>query len=141
MVINAAIFRLLEKYGMVTLMLCVVLLMVLLPDLAHASDTATEGSENLPFMQPLDNLGKAISGPVAFSISLVGIVAAGAILIFGGELSGFLRSMVFLVLVIAVLVNASNVITFISSSAATIAMQEAGTHARVLFQGLPPVLG
>jgi type IV secretion system protein VirB2 len=123
------------------LMLCVVLVMVLLPDLAHASDTATEGSEDLPFMDPLHNLGSAISGPVAFSISLIGIVAAGAILIFGGELSGFMRSMVFLVLVIAVLVNASNVIKFISSNAATIAMHGVTVHAGALLQGFQSVLG
>ncbi|MBM7127563.1 TrbC/VirB2 family protein [Dyella flava] len=127
---------------MVMLMLCVASAMVLVPDLAHATDVgAGTGQDSLPFETPLKNLGESLSGPVAFSISLIGIVAAGAILIFGGELSGFMRSMVFLVLVIAVLVNASYVIKFISSDAATIAMRGVTVHGAAFLQGLQVVLG
>lgn len=93
---------------------------LMIPDLAHASDTGG-GADALPFEGPLKKLTNSLTGPVAFGISLVGIVAAGAILIFGGEMSGFLRTLVFLVLVIAVIVNAQNLIKVISADAATIA--------------------
>jgi type IV secretion system protein VirB2 len=54
---------------------------------------------------------------------LVGIVAAGAVLIFGGEMSGFLRTLVFLVLVIALIVNAGGLIKIMSGDGAMIAAQ------------------
>ena len=98
--------------------LAFIALAVMMPDLAHATET---GAGDLPFEAPLKKLTASLTGPVAFGISLIGIIAAGAALIFGGEMSGFLRSMVFLVLVIAVIVNASGIITMIRSDAAVIA--------------------
>ena len=46
---------------------------------------------------------------MAFTLALVGIVVAGGILIFGGDLSGFFRTLVTLILVMALLVGAQNV--------------------------------
>lgn len=45
---------------------------------------------------------------MAFSISIIGIVVAGAVLIFGGELNAFFRTLIFLVLVMALIVGAQN---------------------------------
>ncbi|UPG85910.1 TrbC/VirB2 family protein [Luteibacter aegosomatis] len=75
---------------------------VMFPSLALA--------EGLPFQTNADLLEKAMSGPIATIISLVGIVGCGAMLIFGGELSGFARTMVFLVLVISVIVQAGAIV-------------------------------
>ncbi|EWS66550.1 conjugal transfer protein TrbC [Hydrogenophaga sp. T4] len=49
-----------------------------------------------------------MTGPVAFALSIVGIVIAGGVLIFGGDLNGFFRTLIFIVLVMALLVGAQN---------------------------------
>jgi type IV secretory pathway VirB2 component (pilin) len=90
---------------LLTLAAAVVLLWM--PDLAHAS---AAGGGGLPYESALDKIQKSATGPVAFVLSLVGIVVAGGTLIFGGDLSGFFRSMVVLVLVIGIMVSASNVL-------------------------------
>jgi type IV secretion system protein VirB2 len=45
------------------------------------------------------------------TLSIVGIVVAGGILIFGGELNAFFRTLIFIVLVMALLVGANNIMT------------------------------
>jgi type IV secretion system protein VirB2 len=57
---------------------------------------------------------------------LIGIVGAAGVLIFGGELTGFLRMMVFLVLLIAILVGAQNVLTTLFAAGAEISRIEEG---------------
>lgn len=68
------------------------------------------GGGGLPYEAGLGKLRQSMKGPVPFVISLVGIVACGAMLIFGGEISGFMRTMVFIVLVVSVLVQAESII-------------------------------
>jgi type IV secretion system protein VirB2 len=117
------LFRSLRQYLPSLFMLAIVAMMVAMPDLAHAAADPGDGTGQgaLPFEGPLAKLTKSLSGPVAFGISLVGIIAAGAVLIFGGEMSGFLRTLVFLVLVIAVIVNAKGLIGIMAGDGATIA--------------------
>ncbi len=81
-------------------------LLVLLAPPAWASE-GTGGS--LPYESWLTNLRNSVTGPVAFALSIIGIVIAGGVLIFGGDLNGFFRTLVFLVLVMALLVGAQNV--------------------------------
>ena len=81
---------------------------VLLPDTALASE-GTAGS--LPYESWLTNLRNSVTGPVAFTLSIVGIVLAGGALIFGGELVGFFRTLIFIVLVMALLVGAQNMMS------------------------------
>ena len=111
------VMRLVRAYMPCFLVMAFIAIAMMMPELAHATET---GAGELPFETPLKKLTASLTGPVAFGISLIGIIAAGAALIFGGEMSGFLRSMVFLVLVIAVIVNASGIITMIKSDAAMI---------------------
>jgi type IV secretory pathway VirB2 component (pilin) len=85
-------------------LLLLAMFMVLLPLEVWAADP-------LPFEGPLDALKAAVTGPIAGGLSLMGIVAAGAMLIFGGDFSGFMRSLVFLVLVISIIVGAAKLIT------------------------------
>lgn len=80
-------------------------LMILAPQHAFASE-GTGGS--LPYEPWLVNLRNSVTGPVAFALSIVGIVVAGGILIFGGDLNGFFRTLIFIVLVMALLVGAQN---------------------------------
>ena len=109
---------------------CLGLLLLLcaltLPHDAYAAGTAGGG---LPYESALTRLRASITGPVAFTLSLIGIVGAAGALIFGGELTGFLRMMVFLVLLIAILVGAQNVLTTLFAAGAEIAWIGQGTEA------------
>ena len=78
------------------------------PRTAHA---ATGGS-GLPWETPLTTLSNSVTGPVAYAVSLIGIVGAGGILIFaGGQVNEFLRAVLFCVLVIAFIIAAKNTLT------------------------------
>ena len=84
--------------------LAVVGLVAFQPDFAHAS---TAGG-SLPWDTPLQTLQKDITGPVAFTISLLAMVACGAALVFGGEINEFIRRLIMVVLVAAFLVGVTN---------------------------------
>lgn len=90
----------------------------LAPQHAFAS-TGTGGS--LPYESWLTNLQNSVTGPVAFALSIIGIVVAGGVLIFGGDLNGFFRTLIFLVLVMALLVGAQNVMSTFFGRGAEIA--------------------
>ena len=64
----------------------------------------------MPYEDGLDALTESLTGTVAFAISMIGIVACGAMLIFGGEISGFMRTMIFIVLVAAVIVQSASIV-------------------------------
>ena len=86
---------------------------------AHAG-TATGGS--LPYETWLTSLRNSVTGPVAFTLSLVGIIVAGGVLIFGGDLNGFFRTLIFIVLVMALLVGAQNMMTTFFGAAAEVSI-------------------
>ena len=88
-------------------------------DTAYAS---AGGGGGLPYESALSKLQQSATGPVAFVLSIVGIVVAGGTLIFGGDLSGFFRTMVTLVLVIGVLVSSVNVLQTLFGQGATVAI-------------------
>ncbi len=75
------------------------------PNLAHA---ANAGGGALPWDTPLTTLRNDITGPVAFTISLLAMVACGAALVFGGEVNEFIRRLIMVVLVAAFLVGVTN---------------------------------
>lgn len=84
--------------------------LLIIPGIAFAQQ------QTLPYEGGLATFRESMQGPVPFIISLAGIVGCGAMLIFGGEISGFLRTMVFIVLVVAVIVQAENVIGMLGGS-------------------------
>lgn len=100
---------------------------VLLAFLYSPELLATEGpGGSLPYESWLKNLRQSITGPVAFSISMIGIVVAGGVLIFGGELNAFFRTLIFIVLVMALLVGAENMMsTFFGRGAELTALHAA----------------
>ena len=91
---------------------------LLAPHCAIASEGTGGG---LPYESWLTNLRNSVTGPVAFALSIVGIVIAGGVLIFGGDLNGFFRTLIFLVLVMALLVGAQNVMSTFFGRGAEIA--------------------
>jgi type IV secretory pathway VirB2 component (pilin) len=94
-----------------------VLAIVGLPDLASA---ATGGGSGLPWETPLETLRDSITGPVAYTISLLGVVVAGAALVFGGEINDFVRRMIMLVLVISLIIFAANFLSTLFNTGAVI---------------------
>lgn len=80
-------------------------------DPVQAADATPGGGAGLPWEGPLDKLQKSISGPVAFTIALLGIIACGATLIWGGEVSEFTRRIIYVVLVVCVIVFANTLLT------------------------------
>lgn len=101
--------------------------LALLPQQAHAAVGAGGG---LPWEDWFTNLRQSVTGPVAFAFSIIGLVVAGGVLIFGGELNAFFRTFMFLVLVMAILVAAQNVMANFFGRGAEIALIP-----------LPPLLG
>jgi len=98
--------------------------LLLMPQLTFASE-GTGGS--LPYESWLTNLRNSVTGPVAFALSIIGIVIAGGVLIFGGDLNAFFRTLVFIVLVMALLVGAQNMMGTLFGRGAEIAASREGT--------------
>ena len=72
--------------------------------------SAAQGG-GLPYEAWLTKLQQSLTGPVAYSLSIIGIVVAGGVLIFGGELNAFVRTLIFVVLVMGLLVGAQNLMS------------------------------
>ena len=95
--------------------------------LASGEAYASEGvGGTLPYESWLMNLRNSVTGPVAFTLSMVGIVVAGGALVMGGDLSGFFRTLVFIVLVLAFLVGAQNMMSNFFGRGAEIAAVDTG---------------
>ena len=101
-------------------LLIVMSLVFLLPEQAVATGTAG----GLPYESWLTNLQNSVTGPVAFALSIIGIVVAGGVLIFGGDLNGFFRTLIFLVLVMALLIAANNIMTSFFGAGAEVALND-----------------
>jgi len=87
------------------LLLALVIGAAFYPPAAHA---AAAGGGGLPWDTPLTTLKNDLTGPVAFTISLLAMVACGAALVFGGEINEFVRRIIMLVLVCAFIVGVTN---------------------------------
>ncbi|WP_017168819.1 TrbC/VirB2 family protein [Xanthomonas phaseoli] len=99
------------------LVLGVALLLLIVAHPAFASNTSGGG---LPFDDWFTKIRQSVTGPFAFTASIVGLVGAGATLIFGGDMNGFLRTLIFIVLVLCFLVAAQNTIAAITGQGAEI---------------------
>ena len=86
------------------------------------ASTGTGGS--LPYESWLTSLQNSVTGPVAFALSIIGIVVAGGVLIFGGELNAFFRSLIFIVLVMALLIGAKNMMSTFFGQGAVLSLIE-----------------
>lgn len=79
----------------------------LLPDLALAATTTGGITE---WETPLTKVVTSVTGPVAFGISAIGVVVSGGMLMWGGEINEFGRRIIMVVLVIALIVTATNLL-------------------------------
>ena len=81
---------------------------------------AANTGSNLPWEGPLQTLVTSLTGPVAYAISIVAIVALGAGLAFGGEMSESMRRMLQVGIAVCLVVFAAQVMTsWIGSGAET----------------------
>ncbi|WP_228892983.1 conjugal transfer system pilin TrbC [Pseudoduganella aquatica] len=120
---NHASFRPIPARQQGTLAFAILLFAIALALLAPMSASASVGTGgSLPYESWLENLRNSVTGPVAFSLSITGIVIAGGVLIFGGDLNGFFRTLIFLVLVMALIVGAQNVMSTFFARGAVVAM-------------------
>ena len=92
-------------------------LLLVSPDVFATITTGTA------FDSPLAILRTVFTGPIAYTAALLGIVVAGAMLVFGGEIGDFAKRLIMLVLVIAIIVLANNVLLqFFGASGATVSL-------------------
>jgi type IV secretion system protein TrbC len=84
------------------------------------ADAASSGGGGLPWETPLQTLRDSITGPVAYAISLMGVVVAGATLVFGGEINDFVRRIIMLVLVISLIIFSTNILSTLFNAGAVI---------------------
>ncbi len=68
----------------------------------------------------LEQIRNSATGPVAYAFGLIGIVVCGGTLIFGGDLNGFFRAILIIVLVMAFLVTANTVMVDLFGTSAEI---------------------
>jgi type IV secretory pathway VirB2 component (pilin) len=94
-----------------------ILLVIVITYLPEALASTAGGAKPMPYVAWLDNLRASTSGPVAYTLSLIGIIVSGGILIFGGDLNGFFRTLIFIVLVTALIVAADNTLRTLQSGA------------------------
>ena len=78
--------------------------------LAEQAHAAAAGA-GLPWEAPLQTITRSIQGPVAYGISLLSLIGCGGTLVWGGEINEFLRKGILLVLVISLIVFATNMMT------------------------------
>ena len=89
---------------------------VLVP-LALRATTTTTG---LAWETPLQTIKDSLTGPVAFAISLIALVAGGIALVWGGEMNEFARRIVMIVMVVAFIAGASSIYTTLFGAGAVL---------------------
>ncbi|EAI9716649.1 TrbC/VirB2 family protein [Campylobacter coli] len=81
---------------------------------------ASTTGAGLPWEGPLEQIKASLSGPVAFIMSILAIIGAGAALIWGNEFGGFIKTLFYIVIVIALIAGANSFMSLFSTSGALI---------------------
>ncbi len=93
----------LTRYLPVVLSIALIVFALLCPEQAHATTT---GGTGLPWETPIQKITDSFLGPVALGMILIGLVGGVWGFITGGEINGFVRSMVVIVLAGSILMAA-----------------------------------
>lgn len=80
---------------------------VIFPASAHA---AAAGGGGLPWEQGIQQIADSLTGPIAFSLVLIGLVGSIWSVLHGGEITGFSRNMIVVCLCGAALILARQVV-------------------------------
>ncbi|MCR5536983.1 MAG: TrbC/VirB2 family protein [Succinivibrio sp.] len=87
--------------------------------------SSTSPNAALPYESWLLTLQQSFTGPVAMSVALLGMVAAGSSLIFlGGEMGRFIRTLIYLVMVMALLLGSNSLISNFFNGAVVISPEQ-----------------
>jgi len=104
--------RVLPVLGFATLFL----LTAFAPEAAMASTTSS-----MPWASSLQSLEADLSGPTAGVLCIIAVVGAGSMLIFGNaEFSGFVKTLFYIVIVIALILGAHAFVNTFSGSGALV---------------------
>jgi type IV secretion system protein TrbC len=76
------------------------------PAFANTANGATP--TGLPWEMPLETIQTSLTGPVAVAISVIALFAAGAGLVFGDEMSNFVKRVLIGVMALALLIAGSS---------------------------------
>lgn len=87
-----------------------------IPALGFADTSAGD----LEWETTLETIRNSISGPVGFSVAVIGMVAAGSALIFGGEIGGVLKNLIGVVFAACLILLSANVLTTLFPAAETL---------------------
>ncbi len=88
------------------------------------SDPAFASAQGLPWEGPLATVQASLTGPVAIAVSIMAIMVAGAVLVWGGEINDFARRLVMIVLVVAIIAGAVTIFnTLFTAPGATIGIE------------------
>lgn len=84
---------------------------VFLMILAANPAAAATGNSGLPWEAPLQTIQNSLTGPVATAIAVVALFAAGAALVFGDEMSNFVKRVLVGVMALSLLIAGSHFLT------------------------------
>jgi|694.fasta_scaffold03356_12 type IV secretory pathway VirB2 component (pilin) len=116
-----------RKQLLVSLVLLALLLVAVIHD-AHAM----QAGGGLPTDDWLAKIRASVTGPYAWTASVLGLVGAGSLLIFGGaDMNGFLRTLLFIVMVLAFLAFAENFIRSVTGQGAEVRTAGHAKHQQV----------
>lgn len=76
-----------------------------------ATSAMAASSTGLPWESPLQTITSSLQGPVAFAIAVGALFASGAALVFGEDMSGFVRKILLSVAAIALLVGGAGLMS------------------------------
>ncbi len=91
-------------------------LAVMVGHVAHAASSSSGGSSTLPFMGPLETIEQTVSGPFAYALTIIGLVMAGAGLVFFGEMGKFVERLLYVVLAGSLLLGATQIVGLFSGA-------------------------
>lgn len=88
--------------------------------LVAAPAFASTGGTALPWEGPLQTIQDSLTGPVATTIAVIALFAAGAGLVFGDEMSAFVKRVLVGVMSLALLIAGSHFVTALNISGVAI---------------------
>jgi type IV secretion system protein TrbC len=103
-ILNKTASFMFEHKGKIMFLFC---LAVLSSVFAHASSTG----DSLPWEGPLTTVKNSLTGPVALAVSVCALFACGAVLVFGGEMTEFVKRALYAVLAVSFIVGGSSFMT------------------------------
>ena len=100
-----------------------IFLAIMLAMIGISAAFAKGTGQGFAFESWLSKLQDSLTGPVAYGIAIIGIVAACAGLAFGGEIGTFMKTMIYLVLIASVLIGANAVLGTLSGNQGAVVPQ------------------